>query len=145
MNTIKFNAIDIEAKTVYCYFRNVEIEGPRATPVERSFPFDAFMEREPRLLALLEGDVYSLYIEDAYTEKKVLDGTFGPMNEEEIEYCKNIVYKACRDLEYEDLLAPPSVDDQIDSFIKEFFDEDDNPAEQKDFLADFFKELEEDK
>jgi len=145
MLTIKFNAIDIQTKTVYCYFRDVETEGLRAMPVERSFPFDAFMEKEPTLAKLLEGDVYSLYIENDYTEKKSLDGSFGSMEEDEIEYCKNLVIRACKDLEFEDLLAPPSVDDQIDDFIKEFFDEEDNPAEQKDFLKEFFDELESDK
>jgi hypothetical protein len=40
----------------------------------------------------------------------------------------------------------PTVDEQVEDFIKEFFDndEDDKPLEQKDFLAEFFAELEND-
>lgn len=144
MYSIKFNAIDTDGNLVYCYYRNLS-EGKQAVPVERSFAYDKFIEKEPKLADYLEGDIYSLYIEDNYTEQKSLDGSYGPLSDECVSYCKELVTKACQGLAYDDLLAPPSVDDQIDSFIKEFFDEDDNPAEQKDFLADFFKELEEDK
>ena len=40
------------------------------------------------------------------------------------------------------LLKPPSVDEQVEDFIKQFFEEDDEQLEQKDFLAEFFEELE---
>ena len=50
------------------------------------------------------------------------------------------------------MLAPPSVDQQVEDFIKEFFEDEedldnidnDKPLDQKDFLAEFFAELEED-
>ena len=45
--------------------------------------------------------------------------------------------------EWDELLKPPSVDEQVEDFIKQFFEEEDEPLEQKDFLAEFFKELEE--
>ena len=45
---------------------------------------------------------------------------------------------------YDELLKPPTVDQQVEDFIKEFFeDEEEEPLEQKDFLAEFFAELEE--
>jgi len=141
MLTIKFNAIDIDGKIVYCYFRDIK-DNPKSPAVERTFSYDRFIEREPELAKLLEGDIYSLYLEDNYTEKKSVDGTYCQLNEEEITYIKSLVKKACVDIEYDDLLRPPSIDDQIDSFIKEFFDEQDEPAQQKDFLAEFFKEIE---
>ena len=80
--------------------------------------------------------------ENNYTEKKSIDGSYEPLSEEEITYVKSLIERACVNLEFEDLLKPPSIDDQIDEFIKEFFDEEDDPVEQKDFLSDFFKELE---
>jgi len=52
---------------------------------------------------------------------------------------------------HDDLVAPPSVDQQVEDFIKEFFEDDnlenldnEKPLDQKDFLAEFFAELEED-
>ena len=47
---------------------------------------------------------------------------------------------------WDELLKPPTVDQQVEDFIKEFFDEeekDEKPLEKKDFLAEFFQELEE--
>jgi hypothetical protein len=144
MYSIKFNAIDTDGNLVYCYYRNLS-EGKQSTAVERTFAYDKFIEKEPKLAEYLEGDIYSLYIEDNYTEQKSLDGSYGPLSDECISYCKELVAKACQGLAYDELLTPPSIDEEIDSFIKEFFDEEDEPAEQKDFLADFFKELEEEK
>ena len=46
---------------------------------------------------------------------------------------------------WDELLKPPTVDQQVEDFIKEFFDEeekDEKPLEKKDFLAEFFQELE---
>jgi len=141
MFNIKFNALDIDGKIVYCYYRNSE-GGKKAQAVERTFPYDGFIEFAPELAEMLEGDVYSIYLEDNYTEKKSIDGSYEPLSEEEITYVKSLIERACVNLEFEDLLKPPSIDDQIDEFIKEFFDEEDDPVEQKDFLSDFFKELE---
>ena len=46
--------------------------------------------------------------------------------------------------EWDELLKPPTVDQQVEDFIKEFFEDDEEePLEQKDFLAEFFAELEE--
>ena len=44
---------------------------------------------------------------------------------------------------WDELLKPPSVDEQVEDFIKQFFEDEDEPLEQKDFLAEFFDELEE--
>ena len=44
---------------------------------------------------------------------------------------------------WDELLKPPSVDEQVEDFIKQFFEEEDERLEQKDFLAEFFDELEE--
>ena len=51
--------------------------------------------------------------------------------------------KACIEETWDELLKPPSVDEQVEDFIKQFFEEEDEPLEQKDFLAEFFDELEE--
>lgn len=140
MFTIKFNAIDTGAKIVYCGIRNIE-EGKKSPPIERTFPYAKFIEVEPRLAEMLIDDIYSIYLEDSYTEKKYIDGSITKLSDDEISYCQTLVHRACRNLEFENLLVPPSIDDQIDSFIKEFFSEEEEPAVQKDFLAEFFSEL----
>ena len=143
MYNIKFTAVDIEGKIIYCYYRDTS-ENKKNPGIERTFPFDEFIEKESRLKEMLEGDVYSIYLQDSYTEKKSLDGTFIPLEESEIEYITDIVKKACITFDYDDLLNKTLVDDQIDKFIKEFFDK---PTEnqtntQDDFLAQFFKDIE---
>jgi len=143
MFTIKFNAIDIDSKIVYCFYRDTS-ENKKSAGIERVFPYERFIELEPTLKNMLEGDIYSIYLEDNYTEKKSLDGLLITLSEEEISYVKNLVIRVCSNLEFDDLLKPPSIDDQIDNFIKEFFDENENSESQsqKDFLAQFFDELE---
>lgn len=144
MFTIKFNAIDIDSKIVYCFYRDIS-EGKKSAAVERTFPYESFSELEPQLKNMLEGDVYSIYLEDSYTEKKSIDGSYEALTEEEIIYIKELVIKACSSLEFDELLKPPSIDDQIDNFIKEFFDENENSDNQKDFLSQFFNDIEDKK
>lgn len=146
MYTIKFNAIDIDGKMVYCFFRDVS-ENKKNSGVERHFSFDSFVEKEPRLKEMLEGDVFSIYLENDYTEKKSLDGSYTALTLDEKDYILNLVKRACVDLEF-DVLLTTTVDDQINNFIKEFFEEksidqvkaiEESP---KDFLAEFFKDIE---
>jgi hypothetical protein len=144
MNTIKFNAIDIDSKIVYCFYRDTS-ENKKSAGVERCFSYDRFIEIEPKLQTLLEGDIYSVYLEDDFTEKKSLDTTHTNLSDDEIAYIKELVIRACSNLEFDELLKPPSIDDQIDNFIKEFFDEKEDLNTQKDFLAQFFDELEDKK
>jgi hypothetical protein len=141
MFTIKFNAIDIDSKIVYCFYRDTS-ESRKSAGIERVFPYERFIELEPSLKSMLEGDIYSIYLQDDYTEKKSLDGLVEPLSNEETSYIKDLVMRVCSNLEFDDLLKPPSIDDQIDNFIKEFFDENENADKQKDFLAQFFDELE---
>ena len=59
---------------------------------------------------------------------------------------KRVRRKACVREEWDEILKPPTVDQQVEDFIKEFFDEEEKneePLEKKDFLAEFFQELEE--
>lgn len=146
MYTIKFNAIDIDGKMVYCFFRDTS-ENKKNPGVEKQFSLDTFVEKEPRLKDMLEGDVYSIYLEDSYTEKKSLDGSYVSLTKDETDYITSLVKRACVDLEF-DVLLSSSIDDQINSFIKEFFEEksvdevkkvEESP---KDFLAEFFKDIE---
>jgi hypothetical protein len=151
MFTIKFNAIDIDSKIVYCFYRDTS-ENKKSSGIERISSYDIFTEKEQRLKNMLEGDICSIYLQDDYTEKKSIDGTLESLSEEEITYIRDLVMRACYSLEFDDLLKPPSIDDQIDNFIKEFFDEKndsnsqkDDSNNQKDFLAQFFQEIDDKK
>ena len=49
---------------------------------------------------------------------------------------KEFVIRACVQEEWDELLKPPTVDQQVEDFIKEFFEDDEEePLEQKDFLS----------
>ena len=78
-----------------------------------------------------------------WPKKKDINNTLVPLTEDEIIFCVETVKKACIDELWDELLKPPSVDEQVEDFIKQFFEEEDEPLEQKDFLAEFFDELEE--
>jgi hypothetical protein len=147
MYTIKFNAIDIEAKVVYCYFRDIS-ENKKNSGIERQFSYDTFVEKEPVLKSMLEGDIYSIYLEDSYTEKKSVDGSYTSLTDYETEYVKDLVKRACVDLDFDNLLVS-TIDDQINNFIKEFFEETNTSSTttplidtQRDFLEEFFKDIE---
>jgi len=149
MEIIKFNAFDTEGKLVYCSYRKFE-KGEKGTQIERSLPFDKFIESETKLGEILEGSCYSVYMEEKpemqIYEKKFLDDTPNTdLTEGEKDYFRDIVKRACVNEEWDELLKPPSVDEQVEDFIKEFFeDTGSEELEQKDYLEEFFKELEED-
>jgi hypothetical protein len=90
MFTIKFNAIDIDSKIVYCFYRDTS-ESKKTPGVERTFPYETFVEKEPKLKSMLEGDIYSIYLEDSYTEKKSVDGSYTSLTDYETEYVKDLV------------------------------------------------------
>lgn len=109
----------------------------------RVFPLDVLGEKEPKILELVAGPVIGVYYERISKDNTVCETQYGfkveGISEESIEYldalCKEIVLES----KYDDLLKPPSVDEQVEDFIKEFFENDDTEAlEQKDFLAEFF-------
>jgi hypothetical protein len=66
------------------------------------------------------------------------------LDDETVDFIIDFIKRACIDEEFDELLKPPTVDQQVEDFIKEFFEgEEEEPLEQKDFLAEFFAELEE--
>ena len=95
---------------------------------------------------MVAGTITNIYYEQrgdfVVSEKKDINNDIVPLTEDEIIFCVETVKKACIDELWDELLKPPSVDEQVEDFIKQFFEEDDEPLEQKDFLAEFFDELE---
>ena len=117
---------------------------------ERCIPPNSEYEGNFKGLKILEGSCYSIYMEEKpemqIYEKKFLDDTPNTdLTEEEKGYFREVVKRACVNEEWDELLKPPSVDEQVEDFIKEFFeDTESEELEQKDYLEEFFKELEED-
>lgn len=108
-----------------------------------SFPLDKFLKVEE--FNLLEGDIYSIYIEQPInvTTKQNLDGTEEFLSEDEISVCVGFADKAMTGA-YDEFNKPPSTDEQVQKFIEEFFGEvEEEPIQQRDLLAEFFAELEE--
>jgi hypothetical protein len=113
----------------------------------RAIPLNKLLEVETRLAEYLEGDTVGIYFEqaaDRLVEEKHYIDRIEPVEADTIEYVIELTKRACEDKEFDELLKPPSIDEQVEDFIKEFFtDEDSEEIEQKDFLEEFFSELEE--
>jgi len=147
MKYIKFNIDEMHQSMVFCEYRDfTNGKGPMLT---RAFPLNLIAEKEPKINELVEGDIIGIYYEQkgttAVKETQYLDKVVS-IEDEDIEYIVNFVEKACVQEQWDELLKPPTVDQQVEDFIKEFFDEDEKseePLEKKDFLAEFFQELEE--
>ncbi len=141
---IKFMVDDIRQQMVF-----FELVSPATdNKLEmRAIPLNKLLEVESKLAEYLEGDTVGIYFEQAsdriVEEKHYLDRV-EPVEPDILEYVIALTKRACEDKEFDELLKPPSIDEQVEDFIKEFFtDEDSEEIEQKDFLEDFFSELEE--
>jgi hypothetical protein len=146
MSYFKMHIDELHSDNVFCEFREITKEGKGPMKI-KSFSLDKMAEVVPKVKEMVAGDIVGVYYEkrgtqDAYTEIQWLDGNREPVNEEDQEWCIDMIRRACIDNEFDYLNAPPSVDEQVESFIKEFFDEeDDKPLEKKDFLEEFFAEI----
>jgi len=152
---IKVNIAE-RGENPFAYFAIKDYDkGKRAPLISRHFPLDLISEHEPRLMEFVEGDIDNAYLEikkSATVNQVSEDGfTCGELSEDAVDFLTNLTKIICLEEKYDELLAPPSVDQQVEDFIKEFFDPEDNelenlddekPLEQKDFLAQFFAELE---
>lgn len=112
----------------------------------RSIPLTKLLEVESKLADYLEGDTVGIYFEhagDRRVEEKHFIDRIEPVEPSTIDYVIDLCKRACEEKEFDELLKPPSIDEQVEDFIKEFFtDEESEEIEQKDFLEEFFSELE---
>ncbi len=156
MEYIKCVISDSSNPYAYFAYKNYH-EGKNADIKSRSFPLELIIDHEPKLKELVAGDdVDTVYYEQKkHTTVNMItdDGlTIGSIENEDIDFLIDLTKKICLKEVYDELLAPPSVDQQVEDFIKEFFEDEedlddidgDKPLDQKDFLAEFFAELEED-
>ena len=147
MEYIKFEIDNLTNNQVFCQYREVTEEG-KGDLKTRAFPLEKITEEIPIAGKMVQGLITNIYYEQhgtqIVTEKKDINNKIVPLTEQEIDFCVTTVKKACLEEKWDELLKPPSVDEQVEDFIKQIFEEEDEPLEQKDFLAEFFKELEED-
>jgi hypothetical protein len=149
MEYIKFNIDEMNQEMVFCEYREIK-DGVKGPMITRAFPFELLSEQEPKIAELVAGEITGIYYErrnaNIIEEVQYLDNTLTIDNKDDIAWMEEFVKKACIEEAYDELLKPPSVDQQVEDFIKEFFEseEEEEPLEQKDFLAEFFAELEED-
>ena len=145
MEYIKFEIDELTNNSVFCQYREVTEEG-KGPLLQRSFPIEKIGEEVPDIPRMVQGLITNIYYEQRgdfiITEKKDISNNIETLTEDEITFCVETVKKACIDELWDELLKPPSVDEQVEDFIKQFFEEEDEPLEQKDFLAEFFEELE---
>lgn len=144
-----FYQLDIKPLTnsvTFCY------QEENAARQNKKFPIDKFVEDEPKLLSKSSLDTYErLYLR---TKKNIIiaevisttdNSVKRVLDLEDINYYINLINRVVLDNEFDYLNDPPSVEDQVEDFIKRFFnDDEEEDLKQKDFLADFFAELESD-
>ena len=145
MEYIKFNIDEMNQQKVFCEYREIN-DGEKGPMITRAFPLELLGEHEPKVLEMVAGEIIGIYYEKRGStqvkETNYLDHS-DSIEDEEIDWIEEFVKKVCINEVYDELLKPPTVDQQVEDFIKEFFeDEEDEPLEQKDFLAEFFAELE---
>jgi hypothetical protein len=146
MKYYKVNIDEMYQEKVFFEYREIteETKGPLIT---RAFSLEAISNLEPKFMELVSGPIIGIYYEargtNEHRETIWLDKR-DTISDEDAEWLVAACNRACIDKEWDDLLKPPTVDEQVEDFIKEFFDneEDDKPLEQKDFLAEFFADLE---
>ena len=171
MEYFKFHIDEDDAKLVYCEYRDLS-KGKSSPLLVRSFPLEVIGDKETKLFDMVHGDITDVYYEEFNNDVRASEikwflGDIEHNSDEDVEWIKSFVKRSCVDEEYDDLVVPPSVDQQVEDFIKEFFEDDsstpdsglqptpfadddlanldsEKPLDQKDFLAEFFAELEED-
>ncbi len=141
---LKFMVDDVRQSMVF--FELLPNEGNKLET--RAIPLTKLLEVEPKLADYLEGETVGIYFEhasDRRVEEKIFLDRIEAVEPEILDYVTDITFKACVEKEYDELLKPPSIDEQVEDFIAEFFTDDDSEElDQKDFLEEFFSELEED-
>ena len=140
----KFNVDDISQSMVFFEY-TPKVEGERAKLVSRAIPLSKLLDIEQKLAEYLEGDTVGIYFEerpDSLVSEKHFEDYIEPLEEDMYDYVRDITRRACVDKEFDELLKPPSIDEQVEDFIKEFFTDDESEEiEQNDFLEEFFSEL----
>lgn len=143
---IKFNIDEMRQQTVFAQFKEIKA-GEKSKMIIRAFPMDVLAEKEPKILEMVAGEIIGVYYERRGKDSIVSEIQNGistvPIAEEDVDWIEHLVKEICINEKYDDLLKPPTVDEQVEDFIKEFFENDDTePLEQKDFLAEFFSDIE---
>jgi hypothetical protein len=146
MEFFKFFIDEMNQEMVFCDYREI-VEGKKGPMITRAFPLEKIGDIEPKLMEMVEGEILGVYYERKHEttvlETQYLDHTES-IDEDTVDWIESFVKRACIEEEWDELLKPPTVDQQVEDFIKEFFEDDEEePLEQKDFLAEFFAELDE--
>jgi len=144
---LKFHIDETGQNKVFVQLKEI-IPGKKTSMQERAIPLDLLAEKEPKLLEMVAGEIIGVYYERRGKDNVVSEVQNGivnvPILEEDIQYIEELSIKIAVEKKYDDLLKPPTVDEQVEDFIKEFFENDDTePLEQKDFLAEFFDDISE--
>ena len=134
MEYIKIHIDEMFQKMIFFEYRLIE-EDKSNDMVNRAFPFAKLVEKEPHIEELVKGTIERQWIDKSE-----------PLDQDTIDYIVSLAKRVCVNMVYDEILKPPTIDEQVEDFIKEFFEEGDSePLEQKDFLAEFFEELSDDK
>lgn len=146
MKYYKINIDEMYQEKVFFEYREIT-EEVKGSLISRAFNLDSLGKLEPKFLELVDGPIIGVYYESRGTSEvreTIWLEKRDTISDDNVVWLKAACERACITKEWDELLKPPTVDEQVEDFIKEFFDndEDDKPLEQKDFLAEFFADLE---
>ena len=125
MEYIKFHIDEMEQEFVFCEYREIT-EDKKGPLKSRAFPFAKIIEKEPKIQELVDGPITGIYYEqrgnNTTSERQWID-RIEPLEQETIDWIITLVKKICIEEVYDELLKPPTIDEQVEDFIKEFFEE----------------------
>ena len=116
---IKFMVDDIRQQMVF--FELIPLEETKLET--RAIPLTKLLEVEQRLAEYLEGETVGIYFEhtsDRRVEEKIFLDRVEAVEPDVLEYVIQLTFRACVDKEFDELLKPPSIDEQVEDFIAEF-------------------------
>lgn len=128
-----------------------KVRNSRKEPLKtKFFNIKKLSEVEPLFLSLYNDDIKLVHVEknfngDLVSEVKYFDGKKEYLSKSDLELVEDLVQRISLNEEFDYINKPPSHDDEVEKFIKEFFSEEKNEkqlSDDEELLEEFFKEIE---
>src|SRR6056300_905334 len=115
----KFSIDELNQKMLFCEYRDLS-QGKNSPPmIQRAFPLDKILEAAPEVLKLTEGEEVGIYYEDKgilEVKERIFLTHRESLDEETLNFINSFIERACINEEFDELLKPPTVDQQVEDF-----------------------------
>jgi len=116
MEYIKFYIDEMDQSCVFFEYRKIE-ENTKGPLITRAFPFSKIIEKEPKIEELVSGPIIGIYYEQRglnFTSERQWIDKIEPLDQELIDWIKDLTEKVCVLEIYDELLKPPTIDEQVE-------------------------------